>query len=182
MKILLILFLILLSLSIGFLVLFNNKTKTKILKIEVDFLHPITCSPITTTKEDVTDFEFRFVSKINGDNSSLFLIERNLKNLKIENNQSTYDINIVCKIYYNNGKIDELLLGSFWGTTLNGKRMKDNLDLNYLIKNEIGFYNLIDYNYLEEVDDLKDTVKLNNVRNNYKKQKKFKQNKNIIID
>lgn len=182
LKIFLIVFSILLSLCIAFLVLYSNKTKTNILKIEVDFLHPITSSPITITKEDITENEYRFISEIKGNNSSLILIEKNLKNLEIDNDQSKYNIIIVCKIYYNNGIIDELLLGSYWGTTLNGMRMKDNFDLNYLIKNEIGFYDLVDYNFLNEVDDLKDTIKLNNVKNNYKKQNKFKKNKYIGID
>jgi len=181
-KLIILAFFIVILASVLIRVIILKKNQTNIRKIEVVFLHPITCSPITLEKEDVVDFEYGYISELSEKNSSLLLIEKNLNKLKINNDPSNYNITIVCKVIYKNGESDELLLGSFFGTTLNGKRMQDNFELNYLIKNEIGFYDLIDYKYLHEVTDLKDTSKLNNVKINYKKKKKFKPKKIISLE
>lgn len=48
------------------------------------------------------------------------------------------DIN--CKIFFHNNTTVELNLGAFFGTCYCGVIMKDNIQLNRLIKREIGFY------------------------------------------
>lgn len=60
--------------------------------------------------------------------------------------------------------------------------MKDNVELNYSIKSEVGFYDLIDYDYLDRVKDLKDSLKLNKVKANYRKEKRYNRKKMIILD
>ena len=152
--------------------LFQNNN-TNIEEIEVHFMPPFPSSPTPITKEDVIDFEYGYFSKISSKDSVLLLIEKNLNKLEVSDDQSSYDVIIVCKIIRKNGESEELLLGSSWGTTLNGKRMKDNVELNYLIKSEIGFYDLIDYDYLDRVKDLKDPLKLNKVKANYRKEKRY---------
>ncbi|MBP1672474.1 MAG: hypothetical protein H6Q25_289 [Bacteroidetes bacterium] len=146
----------------------NSKTT----KVEVIFEHPAICAPSTILREYFNNCEYCYKSTIT-DTFKLKMLDSLLNGLKINSEKFIFNNIILCKLYYNDGSYKELILGTFSGTIFNRVQMKDNNDLNFFIKNEIGFYDLMEVEYLHIFRELKNEEYLNNVILNHRKIQKF---------
>lgn len=150
----------------------QNTQQYSTIRMEVVFLHPSISTPTIITREDLINDEYCFKSIIT-DTVKLKSLDSLLNGLQIISEDFSFDNIILCKLYANDGSYKELILGAYSGTLYNGVQMNDNNDLNFFIKNEIGFYDLMELDYINIFRELKNEVYLNNVILNHRKIKKF---------
>ncbi len=146
----------------------NSKTT----KVEVIFEHPAISTPSTILREYFNNCEYCYKSTIT-DTFKLKMLDSLLNGLKINSEKFIFNNIILCKLYYNDGSYKELILGAFSGTLFNGVQMNDNNDLNFFIKNEIGFYDLMEVEYLNIFRELKNEDYLKTAILNHRKYIKF---------
>ena len=112
----------------------------EIASVECSYMHPVN----TSLKVSISNRQFL--------DSLKSLIETLVPN-KNDSLHVSSDIN--CRIFFHNNTTAELNLGAFFGTCYSGKIMKDNTQLNRLIKREIGFYKFYSRNNQRVFNQLK---------------------------
>jgi hypothetical protein len=93
--------------------------------------------------------------------------------LEKDSTQEGFDARIYCEIIFSTNDTYQLILGDFWGTEVNGIQMIDNMDLNYCIKRNIGFYDYCPKDFLYGYKELKDSVRLLTIQNEWRKLRKI---------
>jgi hypothetical protein len=150
----------------------QNEKINSTVRVEVIFEHPAICAPSTILREYFNNCEYCYKSTIT-DTFKLKMLDSLLNRLQINSEEFIFNNIILCKLYYNDGSYKELILGAFSGTIFNRVQMNDDNDLNFFIKNEIGFYDLMEVEYLHFFRELKNEEYLNNVILNHRKIQKF---------
>jgi hypothetical protein len=150
----------------------QNAQQYSTIRIEVVFLHPSISTPTIITREDLINDEYCLKSILT-DTVKLKRLDSLLNGLQIKSEDFSFDNIILCKLYSKDGSYKELILGAFSGTIFNRVQMNDDNDLNFFIKNEIGFYDLMEVEYLNIFRELKNEEYLNNVILNHRKIQKF---------
>lgn len=80
----------------------------------------------------------------------------------------TIGARIRCEINYINNEQEILCIGEYIGMTLNGVKYEDNLNLAYLIKRNIGYYQYFTYEFLIHFNELENSSKLDTILNEMK--------------
>lgn len=150
----------------------QNEKINSTVRVEVIFEHPSICTPSTILREHFINCEYCYKSTIT-DTFKLKMLDSLLNGLQIKSEDFIFNNIILCKLYSKDGSYKELILGASFGTIFNGVQMNDNNDLNFFIKNEIGFYDLMELDYLKIFREFKNEEYLNNVIINHRKIKKF---------
>lgn len=81
---------------------------------------------------------------------------------------TTYPVNgkINCIVHFANDSIVRLCMGSVIGTIYNGNQYHDNLNLNYLIKKNTGFYYFLPYDIVLMLPEIEaDPAKISIIKN-----------------
>lgn len=97
-------------------------------------------------------------------NSEIFA----LKAYDSKNQTNGIGSRIRCEINYLNNEQQILCIGERIGMTLDGIKYKDNLNLAYLIKRNIGYYQYFTYEFLINFNELENSPRLDTVLNEMK--------------
>jgi hypothetical protein len=166
---------------IGFIVLLiiffscrftSNIENKKITSIQAIYLNAITHTPERLDGVDLLDFhDISSSHRVIITNDTVFFdtLLSLINSLEIDTSGYSVDARIYCEMFFSNGDTFSLVLGSNFGTELNGKRMKDNDILTFLIKKKIGFYRYCPFELLYIFKELKDTIKLKEIQNKWRK-------------
>lgn len=151
---------------------FQPNNDLKIVSIHARYINATTHTPFNLNCDDIANHQFHHDTLIKNDTpffNKLILIVNSLEKERT-NKTKTIDSRICCIIKYSNDDSTNLVLGGFHGTAINGKVVNDNLELNYLIKKKIKFYDCFFYDMLNCFAELQDSSKLKEVQNSISKK------------
>jgi len=149
----------------------ENQGPKTIIRFEAKYISALTDTPFNYSCDEILNSYSHDTVIIN---RPIFFkdIEAQIKSLLPQNPDSTdnIDARICCKLIFSNNDTSYLTFGGFSGTVFDGRKMKDNVELSYLIKMNIGFFQYFFFDDLQTLDELKDTLKLREVQSKMKKK------------